>query len=177
MNGVERKTKNKKRERERERGSSFALFCPPPSVLSVSRVKKMSWKVHTTRKTKRRLAKAIPADPSAGLALAKEIIASLFQHVPHRGTSATEARAAPMNKATASTARPEYACPFCGTMNWCDRSTCRQCRGPPPAGRPAGNNTTGRTMGPRAKALTRTGPAATSPGQQAEALRQAAAAA
>ena len=60
-------------------------------------------------------------------------------------------------------------------MNWCDRTTCRQCRGPRPAGRPVGKNIAGRTMGPRAKVLARPGSAATSPGQQAEALRQAAA--
>ena len=52
----------------------------------------MSWTVQRTRKTKRRLAKATTASPvetSLGPTLAKEIIAALFQHTPHRGVGAS----------------------------------------------------------------------------------------
>ena len=86
-----RKERDRKSEREREKDretdnerKNQACIVSTFSVVFVSRVKKMSWNVHMTRKTKRRLAKAIPANPSVGLSLAKEIIASLFQHVPHR---------------------------------------------------------------------------------------------
>ena len=62
-------------------------------------------------------------------------------------------------------------------MNWCDRTACRHCKRPRPAGWSAEGGPAGRASGPRAKASTRPGTTIASPGQQAEALRQAAAAA
>ena len=140
----------------------------------------MSWTVHRTRKTKRRLAtvtSAIPAETNMGPALAKEIIAALFQHAPHRGAGASTRRAASERPTTTVVLRPEYACSQCGSMNWCDRTACRHCKQPRPAGWSAGGGPAGRASGRRAKASTRPGANIASPGQQAEALRQAAAAA
>ena len=112
-----------------------------------------------------------------GLALAKEIIAALFQHAPHRGVGVNNGRAATDRPTTTAVPRPEYACSQCGSMNWCDRTTCRHCKQPRPAGWSPGAGPAGRASGLRAKVSARPGTSIASPGQQAEALRQAAAAA
>ena len=129
---------------------------------TVARKKKLAGRFTRSTST------AASSGASAGLSqeLAKEILASLFSAAPNLRAGSGGPSARP---------RPEYLCTACGCSNWADRTFCRQCGEPRPAGRPAVKAPAGRAMGPRAKALARPGSAAASPGQQAEALRQAAA--
>ena len=139
-----------------------------------------SWTVQRTRKTKRRLARAtsaIPAETNMGPALAKEILAALFQHAPHRGTGAANAnqtagRTQPRQPADGAP-RIEYRCTSCGTFNWSDRSVCRDCKQPRPVNRPADAGSTRRT-GPGTRPGAAAAAVAISPGKQAEELKQAA---
>ena len=111
-----------------------------------------------------------------GPALAKEILAALFQHVPHRGTGAANARQAagrtqPRQPAD-GTPRAEYQCASCGTFNWTDRSICRDCRQSRTANRPAEAGPARRT-GPGTRPGAAAAATAVSPGKRAEELSQA----
>ena len=140
----------------------------------------MSWKTQLTRKNKRRLAKTTSAASSLLTAekasIAKEILAAMFQHMPHQGTGANAKRTPMTRQPTDDASRPEYRCQECDTMNWCDRSLCRICKHPRPTARSAGAGPARRAPGPRTGANARTGATAVaiSPGQQAEELKQAA---
>ena len=135
-----------------------------------------AWKTQVTRKTKRRLAKSTSAETQMGPALAKEILAALFQHVPHRGVGAANARQAagrtqPRQPAD-GTPRAEYQCAGCGTFNWTDRSICRECRQSRTASRPAEAGPARRT-GPGTRPGAAAAATAVSPGKRAEELSQA----
>ena len=135
-----------------------------------------AWKTQVTRKTKRRLAISTSAETHMGPALAKEILAALFQHVPHRGTGAANARQAagrtqPRQPAD-GTPRAEYQCASCGTFNWTDRSICRDCRQSRTANRPAEAGPARRT-GPGTRPGAAAAATAVSPGKRAEELSQA----
>ena len=135
-----------------------------------------AWKTQVTRKTKRRLAKSTSAETQMGPALAKEILAALFQHVPHRGTGAANVRQAagrtqPRQPAD-GTPRAEYQCAGCGTFNWTDRSICRECRQSRTASRPAEAGPARRT-GPGTRPGAAAAATAVSPGKRAEELSQA----
>ena len=135
-----------------------------------------AWKTQVTRKTKRRLAKSTSAETHMGPALAKEILAALFQHVPHRGTGAANIRQAagrtqPRQPAD-GTPRAEYQCASCGTFNWTDRSICRDCKQPRTANRPAEAGPARRT-GPGTRPGAAAAATAVSPGKRAEELSQA----
>ena len=131
-----------------------------------------------SRKNKRLLAKntsANPAETNMGPALAKEILAALFQYAPHRGTGASNAhqaagRTQPRQPADA-TPRVEYRCASCGTFNWSDRSICRVCKQPRPANRPAEAGPTRRTN-PGTRPGTVAAAATISPGKRAEELNR-----
>ena len=137
----------------------------------------MSWTAVLKRKTQRRLKKATPADPGAGLLFSKEILASLFQSAPRAASRAATRRTSARtstNRPTAET-RPEYCCAKCQTRNWCDRSSCRHCG----MARP---RSIARTMGinprrapPGAPAARPTNAPQIKPGVQAETFRRAAA--
>ena len=135
-----------------------------------------AWKTQVTRKTKRRLAKSSSAETHMGPALAKEILAALFQHVPHRGTGAANIRQAagrtqPRQPAD-GTPRAEYQCASCGTFNWTDRSICRDCGQSRTANRPAEAGPARRT-GPGTRPGAAAAATAVSPGKRAEELSQA----
>ena len=135
-----------------------------------------AWKTQVTRKTKRRLAKSTSAETQMGPALAKEILAALFQHVPHRGVGAANARPAagrtqPRQPADGAS-RAEYQCAGCGTFNWTDRSVCRECRQSRTAGRPAEAGPARRT-GPGTRPGAAAAATTVSPGKRAEDISQA----